>query len=125
VSSGVAWTIRNPEQLGHLYDYLKKQPCPYNVKLSAPTPPRTNQQLNYVHSLINAVALYSGVSMEQAKKDCKVAAGVVHVSRNCLSGERSARLLSLADYKKADLSNLISHLEVWLAEHSVEYVPSE
>lgn len=123
--TGVSWVIRNAEQRNNLLSHIAKVPYPYAVKIQDPDPPRTGKQLNYVHSLLHALALGTGTNIEIAKRDSKVEFGITIVHRSVITGEKTARLLSFGEYKKKQLSDFISHLEVYLAEQQIPFEAAE
>lgn len=98
---------------------------PKLLKLSDYKPPKTTKQCAYAHSIIGYIAKHNCVSAEKAKKDCKVNFGVITVETCCISGNRTARLKSIADYTKQELEVLIAQLEAYCAENGITYIASE
>ena len=86
--------------------------------------PKTPSQIKYAHSLCQALADHSGVSLEEAKKDVKVAFGVVVVSTSCVDGSRTARLKSFADYTNSEMIGFITALECHLVENQIPFTPA-
>jgi len=86
---------------------------------------KTTKQIRYAHSLCNALATFKQASLEQAKKDAKVAFGVVVVCTSLITGDRSARLTSFADYTKAQMEGFITAFEVHLVENDIPYIPAK
>ena len=122
--SGVAWAIRDDEQLGNLVNWLREAPKPYRVKIEPLKSPKTRSQLNYAHSLCGALAEATGVSLEIAKRDAKAEFGVVIVHMSVITGERTARLKSFAEYTSEEMAGFIPAMEVHLDERGIDYVPS-
>lgn len=88
-------------------------------------PPKTNKQCAYAHSIISFIAKHKQAAKEKAKKDCKVNFGVITVETCCISGNRTARLKSIADYTKQELETFIAQLEAYCAENGINYIASE
>lgn len=109
MSGGVEWVIRNDDQ----------------VRIGPLASPKTTKQVRYAHSLCGALAAFKQSSMEAAKKDAKVAFGVVVVSQSLITGDRTARLTSFADYSKAEMEGFITSMEAYLAENQIPFTASE
>lgn len=88
-------------------------------------PPKTTKQCAYVHSIMSYIAKHKGVAREKVKKDCKVNFGVITVETCCISGNRTARLKSIADYTKQELETFIAQIEAYCAENDINYIASE
>ena len=122
---GQHWVIRNEEQRRRVAALLRDHPLPLQVKMMQPHSPKTGKQIRYAHSLCNALAAYRQASPEMAKKDCKAAFGVVIVCSSLVTGERSARLKSFADYTKSEMEAFITQMECHLSEQSIPFTASE
>lgn len=118
---GIHWVIRNEEQRKNLLAKVAEAPLPFNAKLMEVQSPKTTQQIRYAHSLCNALAAYKQASPDAAKRDAKVAFGVVTVCTSLVTGERSARLKSFADYSKKEMEAFISSMEVYLSEKQIPF----
>ena len=121
---GIAWTIRTQEQLGHLLTHINSLPLPFSVKVGPVQTPKTRSQLNYAHSLCDALAVHEKCSLDKAKRDAKAEFGVVVVDTSLVTGQRSARLVSFADYTETQMEAFLTAMEVFLAERGIPYVPS-
>lgn len=121
---GIHWIIRNEEQRNNLIQKIMAQHTPFSAKLAEPSSPKTTQQIRYAHSLCNALAAYKQASPEAAKRDCKVAFGVVTVCTSLVTGDRSARLKSFADYTKGEMEAFITQMEVYLAQENIPFTHS-
>lgn len=116
--------INNHIQLSEVIQKLYALTLPVQVKVSEPHSPKTRKQLKYAHSLCNALAAHHRAPPEAAKKDCKAAYGVVVVSTSLVTGERSARLTSFADYTKDQMEAFCTSMEVYLSEQSIPFIAS-
>lgn len=96
---------------------------PFSAKIALPSSPKTTQQIRYAHSLCNALAAYKQASPEAAKRDCKVAFGVVTVCTSLVTGERAARLKSFADYTKVEMEAFITQMEQYLSSEGIPFTP--
>jgi len=123
--SGISWVIRNPEQLANFIQMAQQMPLPFHGQIKQPSHPKTLQQSRYAHSLTNSLAAYAQCAPEVAKKDAKVAYGVTIVCTSVVTGDRSARLKSFADYSKDELSGFITAMEAHLDERGIPYTAAE
>ena len=121
---GQHWAIRNEEQRRFLIEKVREQPLPFHAKLMEPHSPKSGKQIRYAHSLCNALASYKQASPVAAKKDAKAAFGVVIVCTSLVTGERSARLKSFADYTKQEMEGFVTGMEVYLSQNCIPYTPS-
>lgn len=121
---GIHWVIRNDQQRKHVINVLTDAQPPLSVKIGPVHSPKTNQQLRYAHSLCNALAAHYGIDPELAKRDAKAEYGVVIVHTSIVTGNRTARLKSFADYTKDEMESFISAMEAHLSERQIEYTPS-
>ena len=119
--NGIHWVVRTPEQLANFLQFAQNMPMPFQGQIREPVSPKTTQQIRYMHSLCNALAAARGASPEDAKKDAKVEFGVVIVSTSLVSGNRTARLKSFADYSKDEAEAFCTQMEVFLSEQQIEF----
>ena len=122
---GGHWAIRSEEQRRNVLDLVKARPIPFQLKLMDQHSPKSGKQIRYAHSLCNALAAYRQASPEMAKKDAKASFGVVIVCSSLITGERSARLKSFADYTKDEMEAFITQMEQHLSENSIPFIASE
>lgn len=122
---GVAWAIRNEEQRQNFIRFIKTEPLPFLGKCGKLQSPKTTQQIRYAHSLCNALAIHEKVPMERAKRDAKAAFGVVRVVTSIVTGDRSANLVSFADYSKVEMEGFIGGMEAYLSERNISFIASE
>lgn len=113
--------INDEGQREHALQDVLDRPMPFLMKLSDPVPYKTTKQIRYAHSLCNALAAYKQATPEDAKRDCKVAWGVITVCTSLVTGDRAARLKSFADYSKDEMIAFITSLEAHLDENSIPY----
>jgi len=123
--NGLHWIIRTEEQRENLIANIRDFPVTFQCKVSEPSSPKTTQQIRYAHSLCNALAIYKQASPEAAKLDCKRAYGVIVVSQSLVTGDRTARLVSFADYKRKEMEGFLTSMEVFLSENDIPFTPSE
>lgn len=123
--TGLQWVVRNPEQLAAFIQMAHNMPLPFMGKLGPVVPPGTQSQLNYMHSLCNALAQHHHVHPDIAKRDAKAEFGIVVVHTSIVTGERTARLESFRDYTKEQRTAFITAMEAHLSENGIEFVPSE
>ena len=121
---GIHWVIRTEEQRNNLIQKIMAQHTPFMCKVAEPASPKTTKQIRYAHSLCNALAAYKQASPEAAKRDCKVEFGVVIVCTSLVTGERSARLKSFADYTKDEMEAFITQMEVYLGQEGIPFTHS-
>ena len=117
--------ILSEEQRGRFILNVQMHPLPFSGKLGEIHSPKTLKQIRYAHSLCNALAAYKQVSPEVAKKDAKVAFGVIVVCTSIITGERTARLTSFADYDKTEMEAFITQMEVYLSTEAIPFIASE
>lgn len=122
---GAYWLIRNGKQLQHLVSHLRGLTFPYQLRVSEPTHPKTTPQIRYMHSLCNALAAHHKAKPEDAKRDCKVEFGVVIVSTSLVTGDRTARLKSFADYTREESQAFCTAMEAHLDSEGIEYVRAD
>ena len=122
---GVHWVIRTDEQERNLIRYIRAQPKPYQAQIKEPSSPKTLKQIRYAHSLCNALAAFKQCSPETAKRDSKREFGVIIVCTSIITGERTARLKSFADYSKGEMEAFIGQMTAYLDENEIPYTPSE
>lgn len=122
---GIHWVIRTYEQLQNLREHIGKLEPPFSAKIGPVQSPKTRRQIAYMHSLCNALAAHHQADPREAKKDAKVEFGVVIVSTSIITGARTARLKSFADYTKEEATAFISGMEAHLDENSIPYIRSE
>ena len=115
--------IKNKEQAAKVCGQLLAEDYdrPKLLKLSDYKPPKTTQQVRYAHSIIGYIAKHNAISAEKAKTDSKVAFGIINVETSCITGARSARLKSLADYTKEEIEVFITQLEHFCEENNIYY----
>lgn len=123
--SGIHWVIRTEEQRLNFIKAAQSQPLPFSGKLQEPASPKTLKQVRYAHSMCNALAAYAQCPPEVAKKDAKVEFGVTIVCMSVVTGDRSARLKSFADYSKNEMIGFISAMEVFLTERGIPFETAE
>lgn len=123
--SGISWIIRNEDQRQRFIKAAQTQPMPFSGKIQEPASPKTLKQIRYCHSLCNALAAFKQCAPEVAKRDSKAEFGVVIVCTSVVTGDRSARLKSFADYSKTEMVGFISAMEVYLTENNIPFEPSE
>ncbi len=117
--------VRNEQQREGLIIDQRALPLPFQVKISKPLSPKTLKQISYAHSLCGALAAYMQCSPEAAKRDAKAEYGVVIVCMSVVTGDRTARLKSFADYSKEEMVAFISAMEAHLSEHGIPFHASE
>ena len=123
-TTGLHWIVRTAEQQGNLMQVLHDFPLPYMVKVGQVQHPKTTQQIRYAHSLCNALAAAKQVSPVLAKRDAKVAFGVIKVHHSVITGDRTARLESFAEYSREEMEGFLTAMEVHLSEQGIEYTPA-
>lgn len=123
--TGIHRVIRNEEQRQSFIQAAQVQPLPFAGKLQEPASPKTLKQIRYAHSLCNALAAYAQCAPEVAKKDAKVEFGVTIVCTSVVTGDRSARLKSFADYNKLEMVGFLSAMEVFLVERDIPFEAAE
>lgn len=116
------YVIRNQDQLSRLKPYLDKFDFPFQIKISKVGAPKTWKQIKYAHSLCNALALYKQTTPEAAKRDSKVAFGTVTICASIVTGDRTVRLKSFADYSKEEMCAFVLGMHTHLDENKIPYV---
>lgn len=87
--------------------------------------PRSLDQNALFHSLCGEIADYwnanrqDKTSAEAIKRDLKVEFGLIATEYSPVSGKRSARLVSTADYKSAEMASLITATLAWAADNGI------
>lgn len=118
---GVHWIIRNADQQKRIMQLIMDWPYPFQVKVSRLESPKTAKQIRYAHSLCNALAAGKEASPAEAKRDAKAAFGVVVVSTSLITGDRSARLKSFADYTKDEMEAFCTAMEAYLTDAGIPF----
>lgn len=113
--------VRNSEQLQFAIQQVKATAFPFQLKVSEVVSPKTAKQIRYAHSLCNALAAYKQASPESAKKDAKAEFGVVIVCNSLVTGNRTARLKSFADYSRDEMEAFITGMEAYLCSESIPF----
>lgn len=121
---GIHWVVRTEEQRANFIQMAMGWALPFQGKIDKVHHPKTLQQIRYAHSLCNALAAHHGAAPEAAKKDAKVAFGVTVVSTSLVTGERTARLTSFADYTKEQMEAFCTAMEVHLSENNIPFIGS-
>jgi len=124
MSDGIHWVVKTEEQRGNFIQMASKWVLPFQGQLREPHHPKTLKQIRYAHSLCNALAAHHQAPPEAAKKDSKVAFGVTVVSTSLVTGDRTARLVSFADYTKEQMEAFCTAMEVYLSENGIEFIGS-
>lgn len=122
--TGQHYVVRNEDQRGNALRQLQEFHLPFQVKTSAIHLPKTSKQVRYAHSLCNALAAYAQSSPEHAKADAKREYGVILVCQSIVTGDRSARLVSFADYKRDEMAGFIASMEAHLSENNIPFTPA-
>ena len=126
--SGQRWDLATEDKRknfwSHVHQLVLAGKSPIVQFVRRQDDPKTPSQIKYAHSLCQALADHSGVSLEEAKKDAKVAFGVVIVSTSCVDGSRTARLKSFADYSTSEMIGFITALECHLVENTIPFTPA-
>jgi hypothetical protein len=125
MAQGIHWVVRNAEQQSNYIQMVLNMPMPFTAKLGPVIHPHTAKQLRYAHSLCNALASHHQVAPEVAKRDAKAAYGVIVVWSSLVTGDRTARLTSFADYSKDEMESFITQMEQHLSEKGIDFIPSE
>ena len=122
------WICKDEAQAADLYhhilDKVYKGEIPRLKFITHPEDKKSGQQVRYAHSLCQSLADYKQVVLEVAKKDAKVAFGVIKVSQSIVTGDRSARLSSFSDYTKAEMMGFLKAMEAHLDENEIPYTPA-
>ena len=122
--SGIFRNIVSEEQRENAITALRNYPLPCQYKLQPPVPPKTAKQLRYMHSLCNSLSSHHNVDPEAGKRDSKAAYGVVVVSTSLITGERSARLASFADYTKDQAEAFCHGMESHMSLAGIPFFPA-
>lgn len=125
---GIFWVIRNDEQQQKAADLVRKHERgdqAWSMKWQLYKAPKTLKQLKYIHSLINAIAIHASSGTETVKTDVKREFGIIEVSTSTITGARTARLKSFAEYSKEELEAVIAQTQVHCDENGIPYTPSE
>lgn len=122
---GIHWIVRTEEQRQNFLHVAKASPLPFSAKIGKPQHPKTLKQIRYAHSMIEALAIDRHMGVEVAKRDCKVAFGVTVVHHSLVTGEKTARLVSFADYTREQMEAFLTAMEVFLSEQGIPFTPSE
>ena len=123
--NSIDWVIRSTEQAEKLSGVIAQWKLPLRVRISEPKHPKTLQQIRYAHSLCNALAVHHQITLDAAKRDAKAAYGKIEVSTSVIDGERSARLISFADYTREELTAFITKLEEHMLQNNIEFIESD
>lgn len=97
----------------------------YLAEVKPYKPPKTNPQLAYVHSMISAIAKHTGELPDKIKEDVKIEFGIFEIKTSAITGQRTSRLKSFADYNKSEMEVLLRQVEHYCEENQVEYVRSD
>ena len=95
---------------------------PRLIKITDYKPPKTTPQLRYAHSLMGFIAKAKKCSPEVVKTDCKREFGEIKVCTSSITGERTARLISLADYSRKEIEVFITQIEHFCDSNSINYI---
>jgi hypothetical protein len=120
---GQHWVVRTEEQRKNAIRHLQEAPLPLAAKFGPIVHPKTGKQIRYAHSLCGALAAYKQVAPQVAKKDAKIAYGVITVCSSVITGDRTARLKSFADYSKEEMEAFITQMEQYLTEEGIPFTP--
>ena len=120
---GQHWVVRTEEQRNNAIRQLREAPLPLSAQFGPIIHPKTLKQVRYAHSLCGALAAYNQTNMEVAKKDAKVAYGVITVCSSIITGERTARLKSFRDYTKEEMEAFCTQMEQYLTENEIPFTP--
>ena len=123
VVKGQHRVVRNEDQRGHAIRDVQGYELPFQIKTSDVHHPKTTKQIRYAHSLCNALAAYTQSSPEHAKSDAKREFGVIVVCQSIVTGDRSARLVSFADYNREQMEGFITAMEAHLSERNIPFTP--
>jgi hypothetical protein len=88
-------------------------------------PPKTTPQVRYAHSIMWFIAKAKGADAEDVKIDAKREFGIITVSTSFITGQRNARLKSLADYTREEIESFITQLEHYCASENIEYIAAK
>jgi hypothetical protein len=88
-------------------------------------PPKTTPQIRYAHGIMKFIAKAKRCTLEDVKTDCKREFGIITVGTSSITGERSARLVSLADYNKEQIEVFITQLEHYCDSNNIKYIEAE
>ena len=119
--------IRNREQASALsgrllaLDYTK----PVLITYGPYKPPKTTQQIRYAHGIMKFIAKDKRCTVEDVKTDSKREFGLITVGTSSITGERSARLVSLADYNKQQIEVFITQLEHYCDSNNIKYIEAK
>jgi|14_taG_2_1085336.scaffolds.fasta_scaffold15136_2 hypothetical protein len=116
---GDFWVVRNEEQRSKVLAQLAEVPIGKGLGIQAKPykAPKTNPQIDYAHSMIRKIAKAKKRQFEEVKVDAKREWGVINVSTSSITGDRAARLKSLADYSKEEMIGFIGACEAYCSEH--------
>lgn len=125
---GIFWVIRNDEQQQKAADLVRKHERgdqAWSMKWQLYKAPKTAKQLRYIHSLINAIAIHTSSGTETVKTDVKREWGIIEVSTSTITGARTARLKSFAEYSKEELETVIAQTQAHCDENDIKYTPPD
>ncbi len=119
--------IHNREQAKSLCSSLLalEYTKPVLVTYAPYKPPKTTQQIRYAHSIMRFIAKANRCTDEDVKIDCKREFGIITVGTSSITGERSAKLVSLADYNKQQIEVFITQLEHYCDSNSIDYIEAK
>jgi hypothetical protein len=116
---------RNSTQLDAIIAKMRDYAFPFQIKFGEVKSPKTRKQLKYKHSMCSALAAYRQVAPEVAKRDAKVAFGVVTLCTSIITGDRQLIEKSFGDYSKNESIAFISAMECYLIEENIPFTASE
>lgn len=120
--SSLRYAVRTRQNKYAVLEALDKAQFPYLVEIKPLTPPKTLSQIKYAHSLCGSLAEHHKVSLDKAKRDAKAEFGIVEIATSILTGDRSARLKSFAEYSKDELTAFITAMEMHLDTNHIDYI---
>lgn len=109
--------------LKNVLAYLKAAALPVEIGWRPYRAGKSPSQLRYAHHLIGSIANAKGLDPDDVKTDAKREYGIIELSTSAITGERTARLLSLREYSAAEASVFISQLEAFCDAESIPYIP--
>lgn len=132
MSAGAFYLFRTPESVDQLgpgmLAFLKRTVSERGaqfVRHGDYKNPRSLPQNAMFHDLCGEIAEYwnanreEKTSAEAIKRDLKVEFGLIATEYSPVSGKRSARLVSTADYKSAEMASLITATLAWAADNGI------
>jgi len=74
---------------------------------------------------MNFIAKAKIATLEDVKIDSKREFGLITVGTSSITGERNARLVSLADYNKKQIEVFITQLEHYCDSNNIDYIAAK